>query len=295
MKLLNYPILMRRILSLVIACVFFSPLWGQSLEENAIRQQLKQFENAHNSGNIDSMMMVVSNKYVETFLPDIVYDIHSFRKYYNSLINNREYRSVINYNIGKVEANGLTASSDVTWDYYIFPSRGGNDTLYYAQNKGTIQWEKEGESWKMKKTFAGNLIEENNLINNAKEQAIESTLLDWLSYYNNKELQNTMGLYDRKVKGISSFNGSLIFYDDLKREYTNLFQSENLRVKYELEGMQEFEYSEDLAYTILVWKYIVHDLKQNIINETRYRDLSVWKFTDSGHWKIVSFMRKEIE
>lgn len=283
-----------RYLFLCLSCLASLSLFSQSSEEQAIKKQLALFEQAHNNRNIDSMMMVVSSNYEETFLPDLNYNARSLRNYYNNLINNSAYRSIIDYEIEDLEASDDKGTSNVVWDYIILPSQ-GSDTLYYARNKGMIQWEKEGKQWKMKKTFAGNLKEVNKLNGYSSENAIQNELLDWISYFNTKDLEGVMSLYDSKVKGLSAFNGEYILYNDLKREYENTFSSDRINVSYELDGVEDLKFSDDLAYSITVWHYKVYDSKTGISNKSNYRHLSIWEQQDNGHWKIISFVRKKIE
>lgn len=283
-----------RYLFLCLSCLASLSLFSQSSEEQAIKKQLALFEQAHNNRNIDSMMMVVSSNYEETFLPDLNYNARSLRNYYNNLINNSAYRSIIDYEIEDLEASDDKGTSNVVWDYIILPSQ-GSDTLYYARNKGMIQWEKEGKQWKMKKTFAGNLKEVNKLNGYSSENAIQNDLLDWISYFNTKDLEGVMSLYDSKVKGLSAFNGEYILYNDLKREYENTFSSDRINVSYELDGVEDLKFSDDLAYSITVWHYKVYDSKTGISNKSNYRHLSIWEQQDNGHWKIISFVRKKIE
>lgn len=280
-------------LFLCLSCFVCLSLSSQSSEENAIRKQLALFQQAHNNRNIDSMMMVVSSNYEETFLPDISYNARSLKDYYNNLIKNSAYRSIIDYKIEDLQASGNIGTSNVIWDYLILPSR-GSDTLYYARNKGMIQWEKEGKQWKMKKTFAGNLKEVDKLNGYSSDEAIQNKLLDWISYYNSKDLKNVMSLYDSKVKGLSAFNGAYILYNDLKREYEDVFKSDRINVSYELDGIEELKFSDDLAFSIIVWRYNIYDKKMEILNESKYRHMTIWKQQDNGHWKIISFVRKEI-
>jgi ketosteroid isomerase-like protein len=279
---------------LCLSCFASLGLFSQSSEEQAIKKQLALFQKAHNNRNIDSMMMVVSSNYEETFLPDITYNARSLKNYYNDLINNSAYRSIIDYEIQDLKASGDKGTSDVIWDYTILPSR-GSDTLYYARNKGMIQWKKEGKQWKMRKTFAGNLKEVNRLNDYSSDKAIQNELLDWISYYNSKDLEGVMSLYDSKVKGLSAFNGAYILYNDLKREYESIFNSDRINVSYELDGVEELKFSDDLAYSITVWQYEVYDSKTEISNKSKYRHLSIWEQQANGHWKIVSFVRKKIE
>lgn len=279
---------------LCLSCFATLSLFSQSAEEQAIKKQLALFQQAHNNRNIDSMMMVVSSSYEEVFLPDIKYNARSLKNYYNSIINNNAYRSIIDYKIEDLKASGEIGTSDVVWNYTILPSK-GSDTLYYAKNKGMIQWKKEGEQWKMKKTFAGNLEEVNKINNYSSDKAIQSELLDWISYFNNKDLDGVLSLYDKRVKGLSPFNGSYIFYNDLKKEYEHAFNSERISVSYELDGFEELKFSNDLAYSITVWQYKVYDSKSDISNNSKYRHLSIWEKQPDAHWKIISFVWKKIE
>lgn len=281
-------------LFLCLSCLASLSLFSQSSEEQAIKKQLALFQQAHNNRNIDSMMMVVSSNYEETFLPDLNYNARSLRNYYSNLISNSAYRSIIDYEIEDLEASDDKGTSNVVWDYIILPSQ-GSDTLYYARNKGMIQWEKEGKQWKMKKTFAGNLKEVNKLNGYSSEKAIQNELLDWISYFSTKDLEGVMSLYDSKVKGLSAFNGEYILYNDLKREYENTFNSDRINVSYELDGIEDLKFSDDLAYSITVWHYKVYDSKTGISNKSNYRHLSIWEQQDNGHWKIISFVRKKIE
>lgn len=281
-------------LFLCLSCFTSITLFSQSSEEQAIMKQLTLFQQAHNNKNIDSMMMVVSSNYEETFLPDINYDAQTLKKYYNNIISNNAYRSLLDYKINDLEANGNKGTTDVVWEHIILPSR-GSDTLYYAKNKGVIQWEKEGKHWKMRKVLAGNLKEVNNLTDYSSDKAIQNELLDWIGYYNSKDLEGVMALYHPEVKGISVFNGVYILYNDLEREYENVFNSDRINATYKLEGFEELKFSEDLAYSITIWQYKVYDIKSKISNTAQYRHLSIWKQQPNGHWKIISFVQKEIE
>ena len=276
-----------------LSCFISFSLYSQSNEERAIEKQLKLFEQAHNNRDIDSMMLVVSSNYEETFLPDIRYDALSLKNYYSSLIGNEVYRPVIDYQIKDIEVSKERGISDVVWEYIIFPSQ-GTDTLYYALNKGVIHWEKEGEHWKMKKAFGGNLNEINNLNGYTADKVIQNELLDWIDYYNKKDINKVMSLYHPDVKGLSTFNGSYIFFNDLMKEYENIFNSSRLLVKYQLDGVEEIKFSNDLAYSITVWRYNVYDSKTDISNISKYRHLSVWERQPDSNWKIISFVRKKI-
>lgn len=279
----------------LICYIFLSiNLYSQTADELDIKRQLFEFQKAHNNRNLDSMMMYVSKNYKETFMPDIVYDAAAFRNYYKSLIENPDYRSVINYIIEDVKTSSKTGITEVKWNYYIFPKK-SNDTLYYSANKGVIYWINQNNSWKMEKAFGGNLKEVNNLNNYSTKTGIETRILDWMGYFENKDLSGVMDLYDKEVKGISTFNGGFITYEDLKHEYKSVFENKNLVIKYELDGLEELTFSDDLAYSISVWVYNVYDTKKDILNKSNYRHLSVWEQQPDGKWKIVSFVHKEIE
>ncbi|MGK7392369.1 MAG: YybH family protein [Candidatus Cyclobacteriaceae bacterium M2_1C_046] len=279
----------------LVCCTFFvTTVQGQSADELEIKKQLYNFQKAHNNSNLDSMMMVVSKKYRETFFPDIAYDAAGIRDYYRSLIENPAYNAMINYSVEDVEVMEDTGITEVNWDYLIFPSN-STDTLYYSENKGMIQWQKENNKWVMRKAYGGNVLEMNKLNSHSTKQAIETQMLDWSAYFNNKDLEGLMGLYDDQVKGLSTFNGKYLTSSDLLQKYKNLFNNENLQVSYKLEGLEELTFADDLAYTLTVWEYKVYDRKQDISNKTIQRNLTIWQQQEKGDWKIVSFVRKEIE
>lgn len=279
----------------LVCCTFFViPVQSQSADELSIKRQLYQFQKAHNNSNIDSMMKFVSKGYKEVFFPDVVYDAAGFRNYYRGLIQNPAYKAEIDYTVEDIETVEDTGITEVSWDYLIFPSN-GSDTLYYSKNKGVIHWQKQDNRWVMQKTFGGNVLEINKLNSYSSRQAIETQMLDWSAYFNEKDLDGLMGIYDDKVKGISTFNGSYVTSGDLKQEYKNIFTNDNLEVSYHLEGLEELTFSDNLAYSLAVWEYKVYNKKHDISNRSKYRNLAVWQQQEKGDWKIVSFVQKEIE
>ena len=279
----------------LVCCTFFIiSVHGQTADELEIKNQLYQFQEAHNKRQLDSMMMMISDDYQELFLPDISYNASSIRQYYKSLIENPAYKTTIQYNVEDVEVFNNQAITDVEWYYLINPSK-GSDTLYFSKNRGMIEWQKENDGWQMHKAFGGNIKEVNRLNDYSAKKAIQTQMLDWAGYFNDKELKGVMKLYDKRVKGISTFNGSYVTYSELLQKYQNIFNNDNILVSYELDGMEEISFSNDLAYTLAVWNYDVYNKSRDISNRAKYRDLTVWKQQPGGDWKIVSFVRKEIE
>lgn len=130
---------------------------------------------------------------------------------------------------------------------------------------------------------------EKRISKSIEEEAIRATIKEFVTAYNNNDIEKAVSLFDKNYKGVAIDSDDFSGIEALRSELT-LYRKEYPAGNWEI-SVDEINISGDYAYILSSGSFLMPDIIDKKMNPTySEKSIRILKKNKDGNWKIFRFV-----